>query len=169
MRIYFCLVGLCVAFLQCECAFASSIVILDVSDRSQKHANPVVLDTSDYSAPWHSPVGPQKALSDSERSEPLVLRLRKNGTVASSNPVWNVCVSGKPVSKGLIMRNRDVSHHRRGHMHKDIPFSCRDYHKGDVAVWQHPDFPGLELTLDATGHLLSGLPVGYVAVKGQQS
>lgn len=92
----------------------------------------------------------------------------RDGIVLSSNPVWNACVSGDPVTKALIAGNRDVFHHRRGHLHKDIPYSCRDYHRGNSAVWHHPDFPDLEVTLDDRGRLLGGLPAGYVAVRERQ-
>ncbi len=91
--------------------------------------------------------------------------MNKNGVVLSSNPVWNVCASGKPVSLGLIRSNTDTVSIRRGHMKKEIPMTCRDYHMGDVSVWSHPDFPGLAMTLDKKGRIVGGLPAGYIAVR----
>lgn len=94
-----------------------------------------------------------------------ILRLKNNGVVRSSNPVWNVCVSGKPIRKGLVMRNIDTFDYRRAHVHKVIPLSCRDYHRGALNIWKHPDFHDLQLLLDSNGSLLGGLPYGYIAVR----
>lgn len=100
-----------------------------------------------------------------KKSEFKPVRLSSEGVVRSTNPVWNVCISGHSVSLGLIRHNRETYHYRRGHVKKEIPLSCRDYHTGDIAVWSHPDFPGLEVTLDAKGHLKGGIQQGYIAVR----
>ncbi len=96
---------------------------------------------------------------------PNIIRLQKNGVVRSSNPVWNVCISGQPIRKGLIMKNTDVFEYRRGHLHMHIPFTCRDYHRGDLKVWKHPDFPNVELLLDGKGRLIGGVPFSFIAVR----
>lgn len=93
------------------------------------------------------------------------LRLSADGVVRSRNPVWNICISGKPIRKGLIMRNTDTFEYRRGHLHLRIPFSCRDYHRGNVSIWKHPDFPDLDVLLDAKGRLIGGVPFSYIAVR----
>lgn len=98
-------------------------------------------------------------------AEPVAVRVNKKGIVVSTNPVWNACVTGNKVSLGLIRANQDTYQHRQGAIEKDIPMTCRDYHRGDVNVWLHPDFPNLELTLDGKGRLVSDLPLGYIAVR----
>ena len=50
-------------------------------------------------------------------------------------------------------------------MHVDIPLTCRDYHRGHLAIWHHPDFPDLEVTLDSKGRILGGVPTGYIVVR----
>lgn len=98
-------------------------------------------------------------------SSPNILRLTKDGVVRSRNPVWNVCISGKPIRKGLVMRNVDTFEYRRGHVRLRIPFTCRDYHRGNLSVWRHPDFQDLDMFLDAKGRLIGGVPFPYIAVR----
>lgn len=102
---------------------------------------------------------------ESVQTPVMEVHLRRDGVVVSSNLVWNVCVAGGPIGKDLIMRNRDTFEHRRGHVHRRIPYSCRDYHRGDRALWRHPDVPDLEVMLDDRGRLVGGLPWGYIAVR----
>ncbi len=106
-----------------------------------------------------------KAEAAVKTAEPVALRVNKKGIVVSTNPVWNACVTGKKVSLGLIRANQDTYQHRQGAVEKDIPMTCRDYHRGDVNVWNHPDFPNLEITLDGKGRLIGDLPLGYIAVR----
>ena len=105
------------------------------------------------------------ALPSQFRTASNILRLTKDGVVRSRNPVWNVCVSGKPIRKGLVIRNADTYEYRRGHLHLRIPFTCRDYHQGDVSIWRHPDFKDLDILLDAKGRLIGGIPFPYVSVR----
>lgn len=111
-------------------------------------------DESNNAASTFSPTSLQK-----------ILRLSKDGVVRSRNPVWNVCISGKPIRKGLVMWNTDTFEYRRGHLHLRIPFSCRDYHRGNVSLWRHPDFPDLHVFLDTKGRLIGGMPFSYIAVR----
>ncbi len=106
-----------------------------------------------------------KAEAAVKTAEPVAVRVNKKGIVVSTNPVWNACVTGNKVSLGLIRANQDTYQHRQGAIEKDIPMTCRDYHRGDLNVWLHPDFPNLELTLDGKGRLVSDLPLGYIAVR----
>ncbi len=152
----------CVAALVLPSASATMIPILRTDDLLVPQGAIILLNVSDYDGHVHS------VLSVAHKS-PFILRLRQDGVVVSSNPVWNVCVSGAPIRLGLIRHNRDTYHHRRGHMHRDIPLTCRDYHRGDTSVWKHPDFPELELTLDARGHVVAGIPSGFIAVRDQAS
>lgn len=96
---------------------------------------------------------------------PVAIHVNKDGVVLSDNPVWNACIAGGPISKDLIMSNRDTFEHRRGHVHRRIPYSCRDYHRGDRALWRHPDVPDLKVMLDDRGRLIGGVPTGYIAVR----
>ena len=99
--------------------------------------------------------------------QPLsIIHLDKQGAVVSGNPVWNACIRGTGITSALIKSNQDRSLQRTGHQRTWIPWSCRDYHKGKIDVWQHPDYPELSLVLDEHGRLMSALPVGYLAVKG---
>lgn len=102
---------------------------------------------------------------DSKRKADIMVHIAPGGSVVSSNPVWNACVRGESVSRVLIRSNEDFSLYHRGRVSKKIPFTCRDYHRGDVHLWQHPDFPGLEIHLDERGRLLGGLPAGFALRK----
>lgn len=93
---------------------------------------------------------------------PAVVHLTKNGVVVSTNPVWNACVTSERLTRDLIRSNRDIIVVHRGNISKKIPLTCRDYHRGDVHLWQHPDFPELEIQLDEKGRLLGGVPAGFV-------
>lgn len=95
-----------------------------------------------------------------------IIYLDRAGAVVSSNPVWNACVRGKGITAALIKSNVDRTLHRSGRLRTEIPWSCRDYHKGPIDVWTHPDFPDISIVLDEHGKLISALPVGYLAVKG---
>lgn len=129
--------------------FAESFSVLSVEDfRTPSSIRPSFLQ------PIEAKVG--------ERN---VIRLKKDGVVRSRNPVWNVCISGKPIRKGLLMRNTDAFDYRRGHLHLRIPFTCRDYHRGNVSVWRHPDFPDVDVLLDSKGRLIGGVPFSYIAVR----
>ncbi len=97
--------------------------------------------------------------------KPVAIRMNKDGVVVSSNPVWNVCVSGKTISQGLIESNTDTVSYRRGHVHVETPKTCSDYHKNSVGLWSHPDFPGLKLMLDSKGRISGTVPAGYVALR----
>ncbi len=99
------------------------------------------------------------------KTAPVAIRVNVQGFVVSTNPVWNACTqhSGQ-VSQGLIESNRDTSISRQGSIVTYIPLTCSDYHKNNQNVWKHPDFPGLEVTLDAKGRLIGSLPAAYVAV-----
>lgn len=94
-----------------------------------------------------------------------VIHLDTLGAVVSENPVWNACVRGSGITSALIKSNQDRSLQRTGRQRTWIPWSCRDYHKGPVDVWTHPDHPELSMVLDEHGKLVSALPVGYLAVK----
>ncbi len=149
-------------FLQQSAAVAlaeSSVNFLEVEDSTLLQHSLLILHVEDvHDEQVH-------VLTGNSLATQQVLRLKKNGVVRSSNPVWNVCVSGKPIRKGLVSRNVDSVEYRRGHLHKKIPFSCRDYHRGALNIWEHPDFYDLQLLLDSNGSLLGGLPYGYIAVR----
>lgn len=96
--------------------------------------------------------------------EPLAVRINKDGFVLSSNPVWNACIRGK-ATLGLIKSNKDTVVSRQGKIVTLRPKSCDDYHTNSFSIWKHPDFDGLEITLDTKGHLVGSVPNGYVAVR----
>lgn len=153
----FCIIAGCLSLP----SYASAIAFLQLDEpRDSKHAVKILDCRFCVSVGAH---GPNSKLS---KTPPRVLRLTENGRVLSSNPVWNVCISGKPISIGLIRRNRDVFDYRRGHLHVSIPYTCRDYHRGQLAVWKHPDFADLDLTLDPKGRLVGGVPAGFVVMRG---
>lgn len=95
----------------------------------------------------------------------VIVHLNTKGVVVSMNPVWNACVSGQNLTLDLIRSNADTFVHRQGTISKEFAMTCRDYHRGDVSMWQHPDYPGLEIQLDDKGRLIGGLPRGFTAKK----
>jgi hypothetical protein len=109
-----------------------------------------------FCAPKQAKAAPKKA--------DVVVHLDTKGVVVSSNPAWNACVTGH-VTLDMIRSNTDTYMHRQGSVEKEIAMTCRDYHRGDVSLWQHPDYPGLEVKLDGKGRLVGGLPTGYIAKK----
>lgn len=97
---------------------------------------------------------------------PIAVHLTKDGVVVSTNPVWNACVTGKGLTKALIMSNEDTNMHRQGSIEKFIPKTCDDYMRWtDASMVEHVDHNGLVLKLDKKGRLVGELPTGYVAVK----
>ncbi len=106
-----------------------------------------------------------RPLTASVRRAEMIVHLNAKNIVVSTNPVWNACVSGTPLSVALIRSNRDTFAHRQGSTRKTFAKTCRDYHRGDQHLWQHPDFPNLEVQLDAKGRLLGGVPTGFIIKK----
>ena len=96
---------------------------------------------------------------------PKEIRLSKSGVVISKNPVWNACISGERLDATMIRQNTDTYEHRNGKVRKRIPLTCRDYHRGRVEIWRHPDFSDIELTLDTKGRLVGGVPLGFIAIR----
>lgn len=90
------------------------------------------------------------------------LEIDKNGSVVSSNPVWNACIRNAPMTGVFVRSNTDTFIHRQRSIIVKIPFSCRDYHRGQLKVWAYPDDPSVHLVLDGRGRLLGDAPVGYV-------
>ena len=105
---------------------------------------------------------PKQAAAPVKKAD-VIIHLNPKGIVVSSNPVWNACVSGENLTLAFIKSNLDTYMHRQGSVEKLFPMTCRDYHRGVVSMWQHPDHPGLEIELDTKGRLVGGLPVGYIA------
>lgn len=105
---------------------------------------------------------PKQAAAPVKKAD-VIIHLDAKGIVVSSNPVWNACVSGRDLTLSLIRSNEDTYVHRQGTVRKEFAMTCRDYHRGDVSMWQHPDHPGLEIELDTKGRLVGGLPAGYIA------
>lgn len=93
----------------------------------------------------------------------IIVHLNPKGIVVTSNPVWNACVTGQNLTLDLIKSNEDTYLHRQGRISKEFAMTCRDYHRGEVSMWQHPDYPGLAVKLDSKGRLIGGLPAGFVA------
>ncbi len=162
--------------LSTRCFLAFCLLFLGLSFVSLTFAQSfAVLSAVDYipsAVPALSPLNTPKlveqnftALPSQFRTASNILRLTKDGIVRSRNPVWNVCVSGKPIRKGLVIKNTDTYEYRRGHLHMKIPFTCRDYHRGNVSIWKHPDFKDLDILLDVNGRLIGGIPFPYVAVR----
>lgn len=107
---------------------------------------------------------PKQAAAPVKKAD-VIVHLNSKGVVVSTNPVWNACVSGQDLTLDLIKSNEDTYVHRQGTISKEFAMTCRDYHRGDVSMWQHPDYPGLEIQLDTKGRLVGGLPTGFVAKK----
>lgn len=128
----------------------------DIINRDAGQIMPALKDPS-YCSQRSAPARVRKA--------DIIVHLNKRGTVVSQNPVWNACVSGTDLPLALIRSNKDTIMHRQGSLRKIFVRTCRDYHRGDLDLWQHPDYPGLEMQLDSKGRLLSGLPNGFVAKK----
>ncbi len=168
MRAIFCifLIVFAVTARRIPTVMAQTVLILQIDNPLflQLQREISVLDIVDYQSgdPLEKSV---PSVVAAKKFESKTIRLSVAGVVRSTNPVWNVCVSGHSIPLGLIRRNRDTYHYRRGHVKKEIPFTCRDYHRGDVSVWSHPDFPDLQLTLDSKGHLKGGIQEGYIAVR----
>ncbi len=105
---------------------------------------------------------PSPVSAEIVRAKPKLLRIDPQGSVISSNPVWNACIRSSYLSPALLRSNQDVYEHRQGRIRVRIPFSCRDYHRGDLRVWQFPDDPSVQLVLDKRGRLLGDPPPEYV-------
>lgn len=122
-------------------------------DRDATQVTNALIDTS-YCAK-----APQ---SSAPTTKPVSIRLNADGVVVSSNPVWNACVSGENVSLGLVKSNLDKVVDRTF----SRPKTCRDYHMGaDASAWKMPGAFGIEIHIDAKGHLIGALPTGFVAVR----
>jgi hypothetical protein len=98
-------------------------------------------------------------------AERIPVFVNRDGTVHSNNPVWNACITGKDLSVELLKSNPDVFEHRQGRIRILRPYSCRDYHRGPLMVWKHPDFLDLSVALDQKGRLKGSLPRGYMVKK----
>lgn len=105
---------------------------------------------------------PNQAAAPVKKAD-VIVRLSTKGIVISSNPVWNACVTDKNLTRDLIRSNTDTVTHRQGRVVTTRAKTCRDYHRGDLSMWQHPDFPDLRMKLDSKGRLVGGLPAGYIA------
>ncbi len=105
---------------------------------------------------------PRQAATKRSKAD-VIVHLNVKNVVVSTNAVWNACVSRENLTRDLIRTNKDTFVRRQRTVSKKIPLSCRDYHRGDLGMWRHPDFPGLEIQLDSRGRLLGGLPTGFVA------
>ncbi len=92
----------------------------------------------------------------------MIMFVDQKGAVLSSNPVWNACIRGLPLTASFMKRNPDTVEHRQRRIRVYRPLSCRDYHKGDVRAWRYPEDPSVELVLDDRGRLLGDAPQGYV-------
>ena len=93
------------------------------------------------------------------------LRVDRHGVVLTENPVWNACIRATPMSLSFLRSNTDTFLHRQRTVSVRIPYTCRDYHRGDPRVWT---LPGGDLSsavvLDSHGRLLGDAPVGYTLV-----
>jgi hypothetical protein len=98
------------------------------------------------------------------RLEQKQLRMDSRGRVLSSNAVWNACIRGENLTPAFLRSNSDAFIHRQGRVRVRIPLSCRDYHRGDLRVWQFPDDASVELVLDTHGKLLGDAPPDYYLV-----
>lgn len=88
----------------------------------------------------------------------LHIQFDRTKRVVSHNPVWNACVRSENLSVDLIRTNTDVFTHRQGRITKNIPYTCRDYHRGQQNLWLYPDQPGLQIFVDTKARLLGILP-----------
>ncbi len=110
----------------------------------------------------------------------LLLSLGSTNIPVSSNPVWNACVRNQELSFDLIQSNVDRFVHRQGSHRKELPWTCRDYHRGRLDDWIYrtngydlhillsrkgeflgiqdelPD--GISLTITRPSHLAVGTP-----------
>ncbi len=132
------------------------VTMAEISGRDTKQIMPALKDPAFCAA---------RVLHTSINKADRIVHLNSKNIVVSTNPVWNACVSGVPVSLALIRSNQDTFAHRQGSLRTLFAKTCRDYHRGDISMWQHPDFPGLEVQLDAKGRLLGGLPTGFIVKK----
>ncbi len=107
---------------------------------------------------------PKQAAAPVKKAD-IIVHQNSKGVVVSTNPVWNSCVSGQGLTLALIRSNTDTYLHRQGTIRKTFAKTCRDYHRGDVSMWDHPDYPGLVIKLDSSGRLAGGLPIGFIAKK----
>lgn len=94
-----------------------------------------------------------------------ILKINRKGVIVSSNPVWNACIQNEPLTASFIKSNTDGAMHRQARVRVFRPYSCRDYHRGDLRLWRYPDDPSIELVLDKRGRLLGDPPVGYILQK----
>jgi hypothetical protein len=93
----------------------------------------------------------------SPMSRITVIPLDAKGIPVSRNPVWNACVRGQGLSFDFIQSNTDRFEHRSGRLRVTRPWSCRDYHRGKLALWKYPDQPHTELLLDRRGKFLGAV------------
>ncbi len=139
----------------------ASDFILKIDGAASSVHSPELLDVHDFRIQNHTF---QNANENFSKQTVAMIRLNKDGYVLSSNPVWNACTRGK-ATLGLIKSNRDKVTYRQGRIMTLRPKSCDQYHRNMYSVWRHPDFEGLDLTLDNKGRLLGGVPIGYIAAR----
>ena len=132
--------------------FTVTSAIAEITDRDPKDFR-IALATTDCRLPQSStPV-----------LKPLkTMYIDLKGRVISSNPVWNACTQGAPLSVDFMKSNKDIIRIRQGSVHTYRHVTCRDYHKGNVHTWKFADDPDVDLFLDARGRLLGDAPKGYV-------
>jgi len=106
-----------------------------------------------------STCGSSQAMVPQKKVSPVAVHVDRDGYVVSTNPVWNACTSGKGLTLELIRSNTDKVEQRDGN---GRPMTCADYHKNDVNLWNHPDYPGLQVQLNNKGKLIGDLPTGYI-------
>ncbi len=80
--------------------------------------------------------------------------LDSSGIPVSNNDVWNACVRNQSLSADLIRENPDTFEHRQGRIRKKIPWSCRDYHRGEAGWWIYPDQVNTELLFTRNGQYI---------------
>ncbi len=98
----------------------------------------------------HHPLSSSKGLKKKAPSIPLDTA----GMPLSKNVVWNACVRQKELSVDLLRENPDRFEHRQRRMRKNIPWSCRDYHRGSDGWWIYPKLPNTRLLFTRNGHYL---------------
>lgn len=94
-----------------------------------------------------------------------ILRVNRKGVIISNNPVWNACIQNEQLTALFVKSNTDGVMHRQARKRVFRPYSCRDYHRGDLRIWRYPDDSSIELVLDKRGRLLGDPPVGYILQK----
>jgi hypothetical protein len=106
-----------------------------------------------------STCGSSQAMVPQKKVSPVAVHVDRDGYVVSTHPVWNACTSAKGLTLELIRSNTDKVEQRDGN---GRPMTCADYHKNDVNLWNHPDYPGLQVQLNNKGKLIGDLPTGYI-------